>query len=98
MFMKYLLILAILTITYQTAYSQSFEGGSISGNVQLEAQTYTPDSLMGAPDVDEKLLSNAFINLIYRNQGVEIGFRYENYLNPILGYDGRLKGQGIPYR
>ncbi|MBX3042398.1 MAG: hypothetical protein KIT33_07210 [Candidatus Kapabacteria bacterium] len=78
--------------------SQGFDAGSISGNVQIEAQSYTPDSLMGAPVVDEKILSNAFVNLIYRNQGVEIGFRYENYLNPILGFDARLKGQGVPYR
>jgi hypothetical protein len=53
---------------------------------------------MGAPEVDEKLLSNAYLNLIYRNQGVEIGFRYESYLNPILGFDARLTGQGIPFR
>lgn len=98
--MKHKYLLLILAILFNTCiiYSQGFDAGSISGNVQLEAQTYSPDSLMGAPEVDEKMLSNAFVNLIYRNQGVEIGFRYENYLNPILGYDARLKGQGIPYR
>ena len=98
MFNRYILIILAFGITTLTVKSQNFEGGSISGNVQLEAQSYSPDSLMGAPDIDEKILSNAFINLIYRNQGVEIGFRYENYLNPIEGFDKRLTGQGVPYR
>ncbi len=91
-------LIIILGLWANKIQSQSFDSGSISGNVSIEAQTYSPDSLMDAPDVQEKLLSNAYINLIYRNQGVEIGFRYENYLNPILGFDARLKGQGIPYR
>jgi len=26
------------------------------------------------------------------------GLRYENYLNPLLGFDQRYKGNGIPYR
>jgi hypothetical protein len=96
---KYLILLILFVgLIRPELKSQSFEGGSISGNVSIEAQTYSPDSLMGAPEVSEKMLSNAYINLIYRNQGVEIGFRYENYLNPILGFDARLKGQGIPYR
>lgn len=95
---KYLLFVLAFIFVSLNLYSQGFDAGSISGNVTIEAQSYSPDSLMGAPDVDEKILSNAYINLIYRNQGVEIGFRYENYLNPILGFDSRLKGQGVPYR
>jgi hypothetical protein len=94
----FLTVLGIFYLSTLNIISQGFEAGNITGNVQIEAQSYSPDSLMGAPEVDEKLLSNAFINLIYRNQNVEIGFRYENYLNPILGFDARLKGQGVPYR
>jgi len=92
-----LIVLGIL-ITSISELRAQFDGGSISGNVSIEAQSYSPDSLRGAPEVNEKLLSNAYLNLIYRNQNVEIGFRYENYQNPILGFDARLKGQGVPYR
>ncbi len=98
MFSRILILTLFLSIITLKLQSQGFESGSISGNVQIEAQSYSPDSLMGAPEVDEKLLSNAYLNLIYRNQGVEIGFRYESYLNPILGFDARLTGQGIPFR
>lgn len=98
MYNKYLLTAVLVLLTTIETYTQNFEGGTISGNVQIEAQSYKPDSLIGAPEVKEQILSNAYINLIYRNQGFEIGLRYENYLNPILGYDTRLKGQGIPYR
>ncbi len=95
---KYLFLVLVFSFAGLNLNAQGFDAGTISGNVQIEAQSYSPDSLMGAPEVDEKLLSNAYINLIYRNQGVEIGFRYENYLNPILGFDARLKGQGVPFR
>ncbi|GAB1372399.1 hypothetical protein MASR1M45_24610 [Candidatus Kapaibacterium sp.] len=77
-----LIVLGIL-ITSISELRAQFDGGSISGNVSIEAQSYSPDSLRGAPEVNEKLLSNAYLNLIYRNQNVEIGFRYENYQNPI---------------
>jgi len=74
-------------------YSQN-----ISGNFSIEAQTYKADSTIGAQSVDEQILSNAFLNLIYRNENFEFGIRYENYMNPLLGYDQRFQGQGIAYR
>ncbi len=70
----------------------------ISGNFQLEAQTYKKDSVIGAPDVKEKILSNGFLNLNYTLDNFNAGLRYEAYLNPILGYDPQYKGYGISYR
>lgn len=72
--------------------------GRLSGNFQIEAQTYTKDSIIGAPEVQEKLLSNSFINLNYILGDFSFGMRYEAYLNPILGIDDRFAGQGIAYR
>ena len=72
--------------------------GEAHGNFQLDAQTYKPDSAIGAPDVEEKMLMNGFLRVTYTNGPFEAGIRYEAYLNPILGFDPRYKGQGFPFR
>ncbi|HLG35884.1 MAG TPA: DUF6029 family protein, partial [Bacteroidia bacterium] len=73
-------------------------GGSLHGNFQLDAQYYRPDSLIGAPDVKEKMLMNGFGNFIYDAGKFSAGLRYESYLNPLLGFDARYTGTGITYR
>jgi len=95
---KKLLVLSVIIILSCQIRTNAFQDGSISGNVSIEAQTYKQDSVIGAPKVDEQILSNAFLNIIYRASNYEFGIRYENYLNPLLGYDARLEGQGIAYR
>jgi len=72
--------------------------GEIHGNVQFDAQYYNPDSAIGAQPVPEKLLMNGFTNLIYTKGNFTAGVRYENYMNPMLGFDQRYKGHGIAYR
>lgn len=71
--------------------------GKVSGNFQLDVQTYIEDSAIGAPAVPEKLLTNGFANINYTLGSFSAGIRYEMYLNPILGYDQNYKGNGIPY-
>ncbi|MFZ4412500.1 MAG: DUF6029 family protein [Bacteroidales bacterium] len=72
--------------------------GSVQGNFQLDAQFYQKDSTIGANDVPEKMLMNAFANIIYTNGNFSSGLRYESYRNPMLGFDSRYKGSGIAYR
>jgi hypothetical protein len=82
----------------QVTFAQNFlEGGRVSGNFQLDAQVYRADSAIGAYEVDEKMLMNAFANLLYSNGNFNAGLRFESYLNPIQGYDPRYKGSGVPY-
>ncbi|HYF03936.1 MAG TPA: DUF6029 family protein [Patescibacteria group bacterium] len=73
-------------------------GGTIGGNFQIDVQSYVKDSAIGTPDVPEKVLSNGFLNLIYQQENFQAGLRYESYLNPLLGFDRRYTGSGIPYR
>ncbi len=80
------------------AKAQLLNGGKISGNFQMDAQYYQADSLIGAKDVKEGMRLNAFTNIIYTNNNFTAGVRYENYQNPLLGFDSRYKGSGIPYR
>jgi GNAT superfamily N-acetyltransferase len=72
--------------------------GQISGSFQSDVQYLFPDSLIGAEAVDEKVLSNSYLQLTYRRDNFSAGIRYEAYLNPLLGFDPRYQGQGIANR
>lgn len=74
------------------------ELNSIHGNFQVDAQYYEPDSLIGAPVVPEKMLSNAFGQIAYTRGKFSAGVRYEAYNNVMQGFDSRYKGQGITNR
>ena len=85
-----LLLLLPLSLSGQTA-------GRLSGNFQVNAQVYRPDSLIGAPKVDEKLLSDSYANLRYDLGNFSAGLRYEGYLNTLQGLDPKFDGVGVPY-
>ena len=90
--------IAILLCAGLTSNAQGFlEGGKVSGNFQLDAQAYQADSAIGAYEVEEKMRMNAFANILYSNGNFNAGMRFESYLNPLLGYDPRYKGSGVPY-
>jgi hypothetical protein len=74
------------------------EINSIHGNFQVDAQYYSPDSLIGAPKVPEKMLSNAWGNINYIRGKFSAGVRYEAYNNVMQGFDTRYRGQGITNR
>ncbi|GBD04758.1 hypothetical protein HRbin20_00327 [bacterium HR20] len=67
-------------------------------DLQVDAQSYTPDSAINAPAVREKVLAQGFFNLLYSSERLRLGLRYEAYFNPLLGIDPRYEGNGIPYR
>jgi hypothetical protein len=77
---------------------QNVSLGEIHGNFQADAQYYLPDTLIGAPEIPEKMLFNGFANIIYTRGKFTAGIRYESYLNALNGFDPRYKGNGIPYR
>jgi len=72
--------------------------GEVHGNFQTDAQYYIPDSSIGADPAPEKMLMNAFANIIYTKGKFTAGIRYESYLNVRQGFDSRYQGNGIPYR
>lgn len=72
--------------------------GEIHGNFQADVQYYRIDTLIGAPIVPEKVLSNGFMNLIYTRGAFNAGVRYESYLNVMQGFDPRFRGTGIQFR
>lgn len=70
-------------------------GGHVTGNVQWDGQMSRRDSVIGASDVPEKILSNARADILYTNGNFSAGLRYEGYLGPMLGFDSKYSGQGI---
>lgn len=83
------------------AFSQGFiEGAKVTGNVQIDAQYYTEDEKLGVTDSTlnfRKTGMNAFANLLYTSGDFTAGIRMEAFLNPMLGFDDRYEGVGIPY-
>lgn len=94
------LIPVLVTGLFNFVHAQlpSIGGGQIHGNFQFDGAYYNPDSLIGAPAVPEKALSNGFGNLIYTRGKFMAGVRYEHYLNVMQGFPAGYKGTGIPYR
>ncbi len=88
----------ILLITFCTFSNELISQSSISGNAQLEMQYYRQDTAIGTPIVPEQLLSQGYLNLFYSQGNVLVGFRYENYSNPLLGYPTEWKGNGVANR
>lgn len=68
------------------------------GNFQMDARYYRDDTIIGTPEVPEKILMNGFANLNMSYKNFTFGFRYESYQNPLLGFDTRYAGSGIPFR
>ena len=98
---KFLFLIVLFGLLFEvTSYSQSnfLSGSNISGNFQFDGQTYKPDSLIGAENVPQEILTNTWFRLNYNYEGFYSVFRYEAYLDPILGYDPRLKGNGFAFR
>ncbi len=92
------LLMALLNAFNTRAQSIADEVNSVHGYFQIDAQYYKPDTLIGAPPVPEKMLSNAFGNINYTKGKFSAGVRYEAYNNVMQGFDTRYKGQGITNR
>ena len=93
------LVFVVLALIPVLSFSQNIlNSGSIQGNFQLDAQYYKQDSAIGAQNVPQKVLENAFCNLIYTNGSFSAGVRYECYRDPMLGFDTRYTGNGVAYR
>lgn len=99
-------ILALLLVG-TLAHAQGIDAGDatvINGSLQTDAQQYGADSLIGAPDVPEQILSNTFFNLTISKGKFSAGVRFESYQGPLLGIDPRFgssgdgTGIGMPYR
>lgn len=91
-------LLAFFIINAFVINAQGLLNSNIHGNFEFNGQYYLSDSVIGAPEVPEKFLNNSFLNLNYDYQNFTAGLRYENYRNPLLGFERDYTGSGITYR
>ncbi len=94
-FKKNISLLTLLTAAAVGASAQGIMGGHVTGNIQLDGQISSADSVIGAADVPEKLLMNARADILYTNGDFSAGLRFEAYQNPMLGFNAKYKGQGV---
>jgi hypothetical protein len=95
---KIQVLIAALFISSVIVNAQSLSEGQLHGSFEIDAQTYKPDSAIGAPVVPEKMGLNTYTQLDYTNGKISAGVRYEAYENALQGYDARYNGQGIAYK
>lgn len=98
--MNRFVLTAIFIAVFQYLFAQENQTdyGQIQGNFELNMQSYSNDSVIGAYEVPEKVRANTYANFIYTKGKFTAGVRYEAYLNTLLGYDSRYNGQGIANR
>ncbi len=97
---KHLLLLLCLLLLgpFDLVGQLSLGNPRINGSFQTDVQYLQDDPAIGATAPDEAILSNSFLQLTYQQGPFTAGLRYEAYLSPILGFDPRYEGQGIPFR
>lgn len=93
-----LIFIMLLVMPFLLFAEDPLSTARVSGNFQVDGQYYLKDKDIGAQDVPEDFLSNSFIFVNYNLGGFSAGFRYEAYLNPMLGFDPLYKGSGFAYR
>ena len=94
------IIVFVMALGCTAVFSQNnvLNKGKISGNVQLDAQYYIPDSSIGAEDLENKIRANVFANINYVNGGFAAGFRFEHFEWPLIDFEKiNYVGSGIPY-
>lgn len=84
----------LLSVIFSNAQQDELK---ISGNTQLDAQSYSEDSIIGADKANEKMLAMFYTNIIASYKNFNAGVRFEGYLNSLQGYLPVNEGFGIPY-
>lgn len=96
-----LALICVLIIVPGFSFAQGIiGGGKVTGNTQIDAQIYSEDDKLGITDSTlnyRKFGMNGFANVLYSNGNFNAGIRFEGFLNPMIGYDSRYEGVGIPY-
>ncbi len=93
-------ILALILIPAFAQAQDFIKNSSVSGNFQFDGQYYVPDEKMGITDstIDGRLTRmNGFAEVNYSYKNFNAGMRFEAYLPPLIGYDIRYEGAGVPY-
>ncbi len=92
------LLLAVLCGTAFSGWTQIFDRGNFTGNLETNFQYLNRDTLIGATQPPSKALLNSYMNVYYTNGNFRAGARFESYLPRIQGYPAAFDGTGIGMR
>lgn len=94
------LIILFCTLSFVTDAQEIFKESQISGSFEADAQYYMKDTRMGITDSSlngQLARMNGFTEINYSLKNFSAGMRFEAYLPPLVGYDVRFQGYGVPY-
>ena len=94
-------ILFLFLIFPRFTMGQEFiKNSSVSGSFQVDGQYYMKDTKLGITDstIDGQLTRmNGFTEVNYNYKNFNAGLRFEAYLPPLVGFDIRNEGAGVPF-
>ena len=96
--MKALLILLAGILVTTSLFGQKANDIQVHGDFIIDAQSYRTDSAIGANEIPEDVAMNAYGNINFTIGKFYGGMRFEAFMPPLLGFDPRWEGVGIPYR
>jgi len=96
--MRTLTLIIVCSLIPFITWAQDNSNGTIQGDFNFSAQSYSEDPAINAQKVDETMLMNAYSNIRFNKGNFTAGVRFESYLNVLQGFDSRFDGNGIPYR
>jgi hypothetical protein len=95
-----LLILAFFLSPVLSNAQDFTKGSQVSGSFQADAMYYLKDSKLGITDssLDGRVARmNGLTEINYSFKNFTAGMRFEAYLPPLVGYDPKYEGYGVPY-
>lgn len=93
---KILLSTTLILLTVLLYAQEQKPIGVLSGNFQLDGAYYTDTLSQGQKP--ERFGLNTYANFNYTYGKFSAGMRYEMYTPPLMGYDTKYEGNGIPYK
>jgi hypothetical protein len=94
------LIIVFFLVPFLANAQDIFKESQISGSFEADAQYYMKDTKMGITDSSlngQLARMNGFTEINYSLKNFSAGMRFEAYLPPLIGYDVRFQGYGVPY-
>jgi hypothetical protein len=100
---KKVCLLLISSVLFCTAANAQglLQGGTVSGNFQVDVQSYFVDTTLGITEesiAGKRAAMNGFGNITYTNGKFTAGVRYEAFLPQLEGYRPDMEGHGIAHR
>lgn len=92
---KYILtVLCVLMAVTAWPQEKKRDLGQLNGSVETSWGVYIDDPALSTP-LTQKYGTNTYVNLGYAIKGFRAGLQYDIYEPQMLGYDARLKGNGL---